>query len=174
MAIAKRVIDRLSEKGPLSGHLEQYFFEKGRVKTTSIVSYGLRHLVAIDGENSLYSVWTRTEKRLLKERKDLELLEEYITYCSKHFSLFVAAFQRHIDEAMWTPDKKVSRALTTTSINGLIFCLRLVIQDGKTGDADHYAQAFGKCTVDFSPDGFTYHSSHWRDLGRELHKQCFA
>lgn len=173
VAIAKRVIDRLAERGPLGGHLEQRFFEKGKVKTTSIVSYGLRHLVAIGGENSLYAVWSRTEKARLNDGQDLALLEDYIGYCSKHLSRFIAGLKRCLSDDMWTPDRKVSRALTTTSINGLIFCLRLVIKAGKTGDADHYARAFSKQKVDFSPARFKYRSSHWRDLGRDLYAQCF-
>ncbi|MCK5245583.1 DGQHR domain-containing protein, partial [Candidatus Bipolaricaulota bacterium] len=173
LAIAKRVMDRLSERGPLSGHMEQHFFERGRVKTASIVNYGLRHLVSINAENGMYRVWSRAEKELLAEGTDLALLEDYITYCSNHLSRFISGLKRHLPGDMWTPDKKPSRALTTTSINGLIFCLRLVIEAGETGNADYYADAFAKCRVDFRPDRFMYRSSHWRNLGRELYEQCF-
>jgi DGQHR domain-containing protein len=173
VAIAKRVVSKLSESGPLSGLLEEHFFDQGRIKTTSIVSYGLRHLVAIDGEDSLYQIWEADGKEDLKNHENKELLEAYVDFCSKHLSRFISGFRRSLDKEMWVTNKKVSRALTTTTINGLVFCLRRVIREDKTGTAASYYEAFQKRRVDFSPENFAYHSSHWRALGRKLYEECF-
>ncbi|MCK4392013.1 DGQHR domain-containing protein [Candidatus Bipolaricaulota bacterium] len=173
VAIAKRVVNDLAASGPLCGYLEEHFFDRGKIKTTSIVSYGMRHLVAIDGEESLFGVWTHPEKDKLKKRRKKPLLDEYVAFCSSHLSGFIGGFRQSLSQEMWVTNRKASRALTTTTINGLVFCLRRVIREGKTGDPASYFRAFQKHTVDFSPEKFTYHSSHWRDLGRELYEECF-
>jgi len=173
VAIAKRVVNSLGASGPLCGHLEEHFFDKGKIKTTSIVSYGMRHLVAIDGADSLYQIWADAKKDELKKRENKVLLDEYVDFCSSHLSGFISGFRRSLPQEMWDTNRRVSRALTTTTINGLVFCLRRVIREGKTGDAASYFRAFQKRTVDFSPEKFTYHSSHWRDLGRKLYEECF-
>lgn len=173
VAIAKRVVSNLSASGPLCGDLEEHFFERGKIKTTSIVSYALRYLVAIDGADSLYQVWPHIKKEKLKKRMNKTLLDEYVKFCTDHLSGFIAGFKRSISPVLWVTNRKVSRALTTTTINGLIFCLRHVIQEGKTGDPISYYKAFQKCTVDFSPEKFMYRSSRWRALGKILYDECF-
>lgn len=174
VAIAKRVVNSLAATGPLCGYLEEHFFDRGKIKTTSIVSYGMRHVVAINGVDSLFQVWPQTDKKKLQQHKSQLLLDEYVRFCSNHVSAFIQGFHRKVPPAQWTADRKVSRALTTTTINGLIFCLRNVIQRGKTGDASAYHAAFAKCAVDFTPGKFTYRSSHWRELGKKLYDQCFS
>jgi len=173
VAIAKRVVSKLSASGPLCGYLEEHFFDRGKIKTTSIVSYGLRYLVAVDGADSLYQIWTHAEKERLKKQEHTDLLDEYVRFCSNHLSGFINGLKRNLPTDLWDTNRRVSRALTTTTINGLVFCLRRVIREGKTGNADSYFRAFQKCTVDFSPEKFTYHSSHWRDLGNDLYDECF-
>ena len=167
------MVSTLSVSGPLCGYLEEHFFDRGRIKTTSIVSYGLRYLVAIEGADSLYQIWTHAEKEELKKQKRTDLLDEYVRFCSNHLSGFISGFKGNLSTDLWDTNRKISRALTTTTINGLVFCLRRVIRDGKTGDAASYFRAFQKCTVDFSPEKFMYHSSHWRDLGKKLYEECF-
>lgn len=173
VAIAKRVMSSLSASGPLCGYFEEHFFDQGKIKTTSIVSYGLRYLVAIEGADSLYQIWMDARKDELKQDENKVLLEEYVNFCSGHLSGFISGFRRSLPPEMWNTNRRVSRALTTTTINGLVFCLRRVIRDGKTGDAASYFRAFQKCTVDFSPEKFTYHSSRWRALGKDLYEECF-
>jgi len=173
VAIAKRVVSNLSVSGPLCGYLEEHFFDRGRIKTTSIVSYGLRYLVAIEGVDSLYQIWMDARKGELKQGENKALLDKYVNFCSGHLSDFIRGFHRNLPQEMWDTNRRVSRVLTTTTINGLVFCFRRVIRDGKTGDAASYSRAFQKCTVDFSPEKFTYHSSHWRDLGRKFYEECF-
>jgi len=174
LAIAKRVVSALSATGPLCGYLEEHFYDRGKIKTTSIVSYGMKHIVGIDGDDSLYKIWRNTNKTKLRKRRSKQVLDEYVGYCSSHLAAFISGFKQSIAEELWVTDKKVSRALTTTTINGLIFCLRRVIQEGKTGQASIYREAFKKCKIDFTPEKYTYRSSHWRDLGKDLYDQCFT
>lgn len=173
IAIAKKVVSRLAESGPLCGYLEEHFFDKGKIKTTSIVSYGMRHIVAIDGEDSFYGSWKHPDKAKLKARRNKTLLDAYVDYCSSQLSAFIGGLRQVLPGEMWSTDRKISRALTTTTINGLIFCMRQIIQDGKVANAASYAKAFKRCKVDFTPDNYTYRSSHWRDLGNTLYDMCF-
>ncbi len=53
VSIAKQVMEKLGEDGPLFGHVERYFYEKGKLKTSSIVSFGIRPLVKLEGDDSL-------------------------------------------------------------------------------------------------------------------------
>ena len=48
VSIAKKIIEKLNESGPLSNLLEKYWYEKGKLKTASIVSFGLKPLIKID------------------------------------------------------------------------------------------------------------------------------
>lgn len=174
IAISKKIIMNLSKDGPLAGYLEIYFFDTKKIKTSSIVSYGLTHIVKLSGEDSFYSVWKKRKKEDLTKNRNKELLDEYVKYCSDNIQTFISAFVKEIKEKrMWTLDKKVSRALTTTTINGLIFCMRRLIKDKKLTDYDRYATGFKKLKVKFTPDKFTYKSSHWKDLGDDIYKQCF-
>ena len=76
---------------------------------------------------------------------------------------------------MWTTDKKVSRVLTATTITGLIQCIRVLIENNKMSDFNHYDTGFKKLSgkVNFTPRKFTYKSSHWKDLGDKIYQTCF-
>lgn len=174
-AVAKAVVEKIAASGPLSGKLEVHFFDTGKLKTTSIVSYGLKNIVAINGEVSLFKVWLGPGKNRLKAAKDLESLDRYTKFCATQLNLLVAGFRASLDDDMWTTDLKKSRVLTTTTINGLIFCMRQLLEDDKLGsDFDYYRTRFAKHRVDFRPAKFTYKSSNWRELGRELYVKCFT
>lgn len=63
-AIGKQVMQRLAKSGPLQGHVEAYFFDKGKLKTTSIVSYGLGPLIKLGGDDSLSSKSLNIQERM--------------------------------------------------------------------------------------------------------------
>ena len=174
IAVAKRIITNLGQTGPLTGLLEEYFFDKGKIKTTSIVSYALRHIVKFKGEDSLYKIWTQIDKEKLNEKQDKKLLEGHIQFCTNEINRFISGFKINIPDEMWTLDKKKSRVLTTTTINGLVFCLRKLIENDMTGDFEYYKKKFMNIKIDFKPGKFQYKSSHWKDLGEEIFKQCFS
>ena len=48
LLIGKRILKGLNKSGPLGNLIEQYWYEKGKIKTASIVSFGLRPLIKIE------------------------------------------------------------------------------------------------------------------------------
>jgi DGQHR domain-containing protein len=173
VAIAKAVLHRLDATGPLVGVLGLHFFDVGKLRTTSIVSYGLRNIVGFDKEVSFFQRWRNAEKQTLRNVCDRALLDQYVHYCGSELNKFVSAFKATQPESLWTTDQKQSRLLTTTTINGLIFCMRLLLQHDQLGSFDQYRQALSQLSVDFRPGQFEYKSSHWRDLGRKIYEECF-
>jgi DGQHR domain-containing protein len=175
IAIAKAVIERMAQTGPLTDLLEVHFFDSGKIRTASIVSYGLRHIVAIKGDVSLFGEWPGPGKAAVRREANKEALTAYINYCATQLNLFVAGFKAALPPALWTTNLKESRALTTTTINGLIFCMRLLIDNSKLGsDVAHYRAGFQRMQIGFSPAQFAFRSSHWRDLGAQLYSECFS
>lgn len=172
IAIARAVVSGLAASGPLCGKLEVHFFDRGKIKTTSIVSYGMRHIVSLDTDHSFYRKWQGQNKKSIRSKQTV--LNSYIGYCTKQINQFLSAFKQHIPDELWTTDRKVSRALTTTTINGLIYCLRRLIIDDKLGNYECYERAFKKLKISFAPEKFTYKSSHWKNLGDKIYEQCFC
>lgn len=179
-AIGKAVILGLGKKGALSGHLQQHFYDSGKIKTTSIVSYGLSRVVGRKGEHSFYRIWNDPEKDDIHpdvSRTDLEkhddVLKRYVDYCVDEINKFLSAFKQSIDPKYWVLDRKESRVLTTTTINGLIYCLRLLIDKNQLKSRQYYLTRLESLTIDWTPDGFEYKSSHWKDLGQKIYDQCF-
>jgi DGQHR domain-containing protein len=70
IAVARRVIADIAKHGPYAGLFQlAYFDSPAKIKTSSIVSYGLRPLVKFDGNDSLFSAWKHPEKDRLKARE---------------------------------------------------------------------------------------------------------
>jgi hypothetical protein len=117
------------DHGPLVGEFQTYFFDKGKLKTTSVVSYAVRQIVKLQGDDSLFKAWDNSKKEQLKAETDLDLLKEYISFCVKEINLFISAVKAVLPKEKWTANKKVSgRLLTTTNVNGWIICLRKIIE----------------------------------------------
>jgi DGQHR domain-containing protein len=175
VAVAKAVIERMAVEGPLSGMLEVHFFDVGKIKTASIVSYGLLHIVDIQGEESLFALWRGRGKNKVKSRTGKAELADYVNFVATQLNMLVAGFKAAVESSLWTTDRKISRALSATTINGLIFCMRQLIVSGRVGDTfEYYGDRFTKMKIDFRPAQFPYKSSHWRDLGDVLFKECFS
>ena len=171
VAIAKAVVSMLNEEGPLETCLEEYFYEKGKIKTTSIVSYGLKPIVKLGGEDSLFKLWSNPNKRELSNGKNHLLLEIYRKFCTKEINKILAAYKQDIPSKLWTTNQKISKFLTPTSINGLISCLRLLIQNNKTGEIDYYKEKLKEINK-FKFEN--YKSSQWNSLGTELYNTYFS
>jgi hypothetical protein len=133
----------------------------------------MKHIVKFRGSDTLFNIWTNDNKNRLLEYQDKILLDSYIDFCTKEINIFISAFKNAMDKDIWTQDKKKSRVLTTTTINGLIFCLRKLIENKKTGDFDYYAAKFSSLKISFTPEDFKYKSSHWKKLGEDIYNQCF-
>lgn len=175
ISVAKKVLNNLASIEPMKDILEQHYFDKGKLKTTSIVSYGMRHIVKFSGNDSFFTLWNNKKKNSLNKAKNLKLLDVYTKYCTDQTKVYLSAFKNNIPKKMWTTNQKVSRVLTVTTITGLIHCMQILIRNNKIGDFKYYNKNFKKLNkkIIFTPKGFMYKSSHWNDLGEEIYNICF-
>jgi DGQHR domain-containing protein len=187
IAIARAVVNRLAADGPLCEVLEEDQFDVGKLKTSSIVSYGLRHIVKPEGDDTLFKLWKHPKKaaiqaaiiaasseRRIKNAPSRTALDDYLNFSTSEVNRLLIGYKRFIPKELWTFDRKKSRALTTTAINGLIFCLRRLIQENKTAPTpEAYEAGLRKANISFTPDRFKYRSSHWRDLGEKIAAKGF-
>lgn len=175
IAIAKSVLVKLAANGPLHGLLQTHFFDTGKIKTTSIVSYGLNYLVDIGVSNrSLLSRWADGNK--VEIEKDEAVRDEYIAFCASNIGMMFGGFRDGLPRELWTPDKSVSRALTPTVINSVLHCMMRLIENGKPLQ-DHlgYRRAFSRLKMNFEASAkWPRGSSHWSKIGEEMYRQCFA
>jgi hypothetical protein len=69
-SIATRVLSSLDRSsGPLSGFIERYWFDEHKLKTTSIVSFALKPLVKLNGNDTLFRRWEEPLKTTWHLRK---------------------------------------------------------------------------------------------------------
>jgi DGQHR domain-containing protein len=171
VSIAKNVVNRLNEGGSLADQFERFFFDKAKLKTTSVVSYGVRPLVKLQENDSLFGVWKHPKKHDLSKEKNSKLLYEYIGFCAQEINLFIAAVKDGIPNEKWTANKKVKdRILTTTNINGFINCLRQIVNHKKTYSLQYYKSKLSD--VKNFPFG-DYRSSQYVRMGEDMYKRYF-
>ncbi len=170
-AISKAVISRLARRGPLCGLLEEHYFdEEYKIKTSSIVSYGLKPLVKFEGDDSLMRIWDHPDKEDIKNQTNKILLDAYIDFCTLKINDLLIAAKLNIGSEIWTNSDRQNRVLSPTLINGFIVCLRELIKAEYVGDKDFYQkQLEGINYFDFSK----YKSSHWKQLGVEIFNKFF-
>lgn len=171
-SIAKAVIHQLDLLGPLENQFEKHFYEKDKLKTTSIVSYGLKPLVKLSGTDSLYHLWSNLRKAELLKGEDEDLLQEYIQFCVGEINQFLAAVRQVVDDSKWTTDKNTkNKVLSTSAINGLIICLRRLIEEGKTAKQVVYVKKLkGLDSFGFS----AYKSSQYGAMSRDIYTNFFS
>ncbi|MFT4276359.1 MAG: DGQHR domain-containing protein [Rhodopseudomonas sp.] len=171
-SVAKNVVNRLNDGGSLADQFERFFFDKSKLKTTSVVSYGVRPLVKFSGEDSLFRVWSHPDKARLSEQNDAVLLQEYIKFCAKEINIFLGAIKERVAPERWTADKRQKdRLLTTTNINGFINCLRKIIQHD-----DPRSMQFYRSKLD-GLERFVfkrYRSSQYARMGEDMYEQYFS
>ncbi|MFH0815430.1 MAG: hypothetical protein V1934_01240 [Methanobacteriota archaeon] len=185
IAISKEIINHLSRSGPLTNFLEEYFYDAGKIKTSSIVSYGLQYIVKFTDEDTFYKYWGSKEKEKLKmleetptplTAQEKELLASYIVFCANHINTFLKAFKDSIPPELWTLDKKTSHVLTTGTINSLIYCMRMLLQNNQLGGFENYKQGFAKLknnpSLNFN-EKLPFRSNQWKPLGETIYNTCF-
>jgi DGQHR domain-containing protein len=178
-AIAKAIVMRLAHSGPLKELLQVSVFDEGqKIKTTSIVSYGLRPLVKFEGPDSLFGHWPETNRALLKGAAESaearQLLEAYVLFCAEKINdLFLGAKLAQIDDGVDTwkliPNAK-TQFLTPTVINGFLVCLRLLAENNLLQSSSAYrSRLAGLSSFPFK----SYKSSQWRKMGERLFEKYF-
>jgi len=170
VSIATSICYSLSLKGPLASHIKRRFYERKKLPTTSFIQYGLQPLVKLSGDDSLFSLWEIDNKDMLLETKDHNLLEKYKRFCVEEINKLLIGYKMNIPDELWTTNQNKSKFLTVTSINGLVNCLRLLIENGKTGDIEYYRNKL-KGIEDF--DFKAWKSSQYRRLGEKLYEDYF-
>ena len=176
IAIGKCILILLNEHGPLANLIEMYTYEKGKIKTASIVSFGLKPLIKVDKQktDTFYQVWKNEKKEDLTKSdcQDYDLLDDYKKFCANKISEVLSAFKACLDSAMWQPynAKTSTGILTVTFINGILNLIRLLIENNKLTDFDSYRKYIsGVKDFDFK----RYKSSQYRRLGEDLYNNYF-
>lgn len=177
IAIGKCILNILNEHGPLVNLIEMYTYEKGKIKTASIVSFGLKPLIKVDKlkKDTFYRVWENERKEELTKSdcQDYVLLEEYKKFCANKISEILSAFKSCLDSSLWQPynAKTSTGILTVTFINGVLNLTRLLIENDKLATIDSYRKQIA--TVKFF-DFKQYKSSQYRRLGKDLYEKYFT
>lgn len=176
IAVGKRILNMLNDHGPLANMIELYSYEKGKIKTASIVSFGLKPLIKFDQSksDSFYSIWDNEDKIDLSEKncQNYTLLDDYIKFCVKGINEILSAFKSCIKNQEWKPycAKTSSGVLTVTFINGVLNLVRLLIENNKIDGIDNYRKKLE------SIDEFNikqYKSSQYRRMGEDIYNRYF-
>lgn len=172
IAISKYILNKMNSSGPLATMFEEYWFERLKIKTASIISFGLKPLVKLEGVDSLFHSWSNTEKEKLKsDDSAYELLQEYKNYCTDKVRDLFRALREKSTKERWKMDRTDPNAmLNVTSINGVLICLRLLIENGKNIEIDSFRTGFDKLGH-FNFKG--YKSSQYRKMGEDIYAKCF-
>lgn len=168
-SIAVAVIRKLNDNGPLNDKFERHFYDKDKIKMTSIVSYALKPLVSISRSDNLFKLWRAPNKDKLKTG-DEELLKNYVDYCAKKINELFIAVKLNAPNR-WAQDKHAkNKILTTTAINGLLICYRKLIEMRKKPTLSYFKKKLvGLDNFDFSK----YKSSQYGAMSLKLYDDYF-
>ena len=177
VAISKRILLGLNKSGPLGKLIEQYWYEKGKLKTASIVSYGLRPLVKIEdikAKDSIFYIWKNGEKGKLKKKDNEEfaLLAKYIDFSIEKIRDLLIAFKTKLSPDQWSTysPSNPQGILSVTFINGLLNTLRMLIENEKvTTTVKYIAQLDNIDKFNFK----NYKSIQYRKLGEDIYNKYF-
>lgn len=175
VAICKAIVYRLAERGPLKDLLEVHFFDdRNKLKTASIVSYGLRPLVKFDGEDTLFKLWKHEKKEELKastrESYPIDGLRSYIDFCTDRINDLLIAAKLRIGPERWKTQAD-GGLLSPTVVNGFIVCLRELVVNNKAKGRGFYET----CLAGVDSFSFKdYKSSHWKRLGLKIAERYFS
>lgn len=170
-AIGKQVLQRLAASGPLHGHVEAYFFDKGKLKTTSIVSYGLGPLIKLGGNDSLFTLFSHPQKAEIASGRAPAALAEYIKFSASQIEIFLNAVKANVPNERWTTEAQVkNRVLTVTYVNSFLIVMRRIIEN--RGAIDFLIlknKLEGIHEFDFS----AFHSSQYGRMAGEIYDKHF-
>lgn len=178
VAIGKRILAGLNKSGPLANLIEQFWYEKGKIKTASIVSFGLRPLIKIEdikAKDSIYVIWSNSDKHKLKvkDNKEFDLLDEYVDFSIEIIRDLLIALKRNLTKDQWQTYKPSNPdgLLTVTFINGISNVLRLLVENNKVSTIETYNEKL-KNIDEF--DFKKFKSSQYRKMGQEIYDTYFV
>lgn len=172
-SLAFAVVDRLaSGGGPLDGRIARFWYDTEKLKTTSIVSYGMKPLVKTSGNDSLFYSWPEQRKAEMVSKSDSTLRDQYLKYCEDQINKFLTAIRNRMPGLNWTADKSErNHVITATAINGLLITMRYLVRNGKLADTETYE---GKLREFTSADFLGFHSSQYGKLAEKIYKKYFS
>lgn len=176
-SIGKDILAKLSESGPLEGKLERYSFETGKVKSVSIVSFGLKPLIKLeDSTDSMFSIWDNPNKEQLliaEKNANYQIRNDYIDFCVEAIRSVFIGVKANIPNDEWGlySAKEKKGLLSITFINGFLNLLRFIIENEKKlfTHEEYIKKLNGLNTFDFR----RYKTSHYREMGGDLYKNFF-
>ena len=167
VSVARAVVNRLAQTVPLKGRLARTSLDAGRIKTASIVAYGLQPLTKRSGEDSLFCLWGNSDakKRFDKGKATDADLQAYIEFSVDTISKFLNAARLKIGDSKWRIiSKDGDGILSVTTVNGLIILLRRLIEAGKIQTGEKFPDLSKLGGVDFK----SYKSSQYADLAGHM------
>ncbi|HBV17974.1 DGQHR domain-containing protein [Chryseobacterium carnipullorum] len=175
-AISKRILQKLNENGSFEDLIEQYSFDKGKLKTSSIVSFGLKPLIKLDEKSpdSLFTSWQDVNKLKLKDKdsEDFNLIDDYVKYCVETMRELFIAVKNRLNHDQWHlySHKTQNGLLNVTFFNGLLNVLRLLIENNKLNtNQEYFKELNGLESFPFR----SYKSSQYRKMGEDIYKKFF-
>lgn len=178
ISVGKRILQKLNESGPFEDLIEQYSFEKGKLKTASIVSFGLKPLIKLDenASDTLFFKWNNVQKLLLKEKdnEEYELLDEYINFCSKKIRDLFIAVKLSLNNDQWSlySYRTPKGILNVTFFNGFLNVLRFLIENNELCEyTDYLTKLKSKHFNEFPFKN--YKSSQYRKMGLDIYNKYF-
>lgn len=172
-SICKGILSKLNENGPLADLISIHSYDKGKLKTASIVSYGLTPLVKYDDSSesdSLYRLWPNPDKKKLnKDCEEYELKKLYVDFCAEKIRDILIALKRIVPQDSWCvyDPKKKQGSLSVTFINGFLNVLRCLIKDtGSLLSQEDYYNRLKDIKLDKLKE---YKSSQYNKMGRRIY-----
>jgi hypothetical protein len=169
-AIGKQVMQKLAVSGPLAGYVQSRFFDKGLLKTTSIVSYGLGPLIKLQGADSLYSLFVHDQKDDVSMGGDP--LESYLQFCTSNINAFLSAVKANVPTSRWTSDRAIrDRVISVTSVNSFLITMRVLVERGESLSFHTLRQKMvGIADFPF----MSFHSSQYGRMAEEIVARYFS
>lgn len=174
-AVCKSIISKLNESGPLADLIAVHSYDKGKLKTASIVSYGLIPLIKYDDSpqsDSLYKTWSNPDKkRLNKDCEEYDLKKQYVDYCAEKIRDILIALKRIVSDDSWQvyDPKKKQGCLSVTFINGFLNVIRRQIKDSNSLlSSDEYYKKLKILEIDKLKE---YKSSQYNKMGTMIFNQ---
>lgn len=169
VSVARVIANKLAQTLPLKGRLARTSLDAGRIKTASIVAYGLQPLIKRSGEDSTFHIWpdASAKDRFKAGKATSSDLQAYVDFSTHTISRFLDECRKAVGDDRW---KIVSKGgdgiLSVTTINGLIILLRRLIEANKIKDDGLFPNLTAIKPVNFS----NYKSSQYADLAAHMLK----
>ena len=172
-AVCKSIISKLNESGPLADLIAVHSYDKGKLKTASIVSYGLIPLIKYDdspASDSLYRMWQNPDKKKLnKDCEDFDLKKQYVDFCVEKIRDILIALKKIVPKDSWQvyDPKQKQGCLSVTFINGFLNVIRCLIKDtGTLLSSDDYYCKLKSIKIDNLKE---YKSSQYNKMGKTIY-----